>query len=655
MSRSALHDLRQQPTLTASTEKYKQLVCDSTTELLQPIQCILSALDRRSMGLTKCASYDSALRDAAVMQQLSSSSAIGYIRQAMIYSEQGKQQQVIDICNKALDIVDTNDPGYATLQQVKMDAEHQQSKCIDFISQLPIDIVSTTLTPMFMHNNIIITSNPCQYLQVSHLWRDRIIQCFGGLHFDIGENDNGRQCSQVTQLAQHTKALTIDGYSKGTWLSDLLSNNDFSSLKKLDIKGLDSSSIDQFLRSVKSVSSTLTHFEINMESVPSLPAATLISACPNLVSLNIMDATNADLSSLPTTPCLNLTSLVITYTHVEITFDQILGIWKRFPSLRHFQLHPCADIHAALIFTDYFPSMKRLEVVFSDSGIHLICNDKGSPGEDIGITHLLLDGVSIPDDAIMNVNTILEQHHSTFEQMELKIDLDTSSIKIRYPQLTKLHLDSSAWWIPHNAPMLQELTISSTTINSNPAVLDTIPPRLQKLQLCLAQELYIQNKAAIERFLLRLAQHSQLKELGILFNTLDNIQSLLDAICHLGQLQSLMISFSYKWPSSGIESFFESLVQKCPRLSSLAMECQSLPSTYAMNTLKQHKHLQRLGFPIHWLHGNDEFWHSLQEFSQLKEIRIYHADSDNHPHIQHLKKRMPDIKITISRCFLLPF
>ncbi|CDS06456.1 hypothetical protein LRAMOSA08984 [Lichtheimia ramosa] len=657
MSYSALSDLCVQPTLIAPTEKYKQLVHDSTAELLQPIQCILSALDRRSMGLSKCASYNAALPDADVMQQLSPTLALGYLREAMIYSEQGKQHLVIDICNQALGIVDTNNPDYATLQQAKSDAEQQQSKCIDFVSQLPIDIVSTKLIPMFMHDNVIVTSNPCQYLKVSHLWRDRIIQCFDGLHFDIGENDNGRQCSQVIQLSQHTKALTIDGFSKGTWLCNLLSNNDFSSLKELEIKGLDSSSIDQFLRSLKSISSTLTHFHIDMESGPTLPAATLISDCANLVSLSIMDTSSADLSSLPTKSWSNLSSLVFTSKPVQIDIDQILGIWKRFPSLKYFQLYPCADIHAALIVTDYYPSMKRLEVVFSVFGVDIMCNDEGSPSESIGITHLSLDGVSLPLYPIMNVYSILERYHSTLEEMDLKMSLDTkiSAIcDIQYPQLKKLYLHSPAWWIPRNAPVLQELDISSTTINSNPAVLDTIPPHLQKLQLRLAHDPYIQNKAAIERYLLRLAQQSQLKELVILFNSMDNVQTLLDAICHLHQLQSLMISFSYKWPSSGIEPFFENLVQKCPHLFSLGMQCQSLPSTYTMNTLKQLEHLQHLAFPIYWIHDNAEFWLALEEFSQLKEIRIYHADSVDHPRIQHLKKRRPDITITVSGYFLLP-
>lgn len=65
-------------------------------------------------------------------------------------------------------------------------------------------------------------SSPCQYLQVSHQWRHRIIQSVNGLSFSISEDDSGGLCSQVIQVAQYTKSLQIDHYSEGTWLGDLL-------------------------------------------------------------------------------------------------------------------------------------------------------------------------------------------------------------------------------------------------------------------------------------------------------------------------------------------------------------------------------------------------------------------------------------------------
>lgn len=56
---------------------------------------------------------------------------------------------------------------------------------IDFIRQLPVEIVMTRLIPLLMHNADLDSSIPCAYVHVSQLWCDRIAQCFGGLHFNI--------------------------------------------------------------------------------------------------------------------------------------------------------------------------------------------------------------------------------------------------------------------------------------------------------------------------------------------------------------------------------------------------------------------------------------------------------------------------------------
>lgn len=163
------------------------------------------------------------------------------------------------------------------------------------------------------------------------------------------------------------------------------------------------------------------------------------------------------------------------------------------------------------------------------------------------------------------------------------------------------------------------------------------------------------DKARLERFLLGIAQHCQLKDLVVVFSSLDNVGTLLDAITHLCHLESLAISFTSDWRSSQMESFFDHLVQRCPRLCSLDMRCENIPSADAMSTLKQLGHLQQFGFHVNWTHGNDDFWHALEDFSQLKEIRIYYAKTVDNPRIQHLKKQRPDIKFTISRFFLHPF
>lgn len=64
--------------------------------------------------------------------------------------------------------MDTKDPGYDTLRRVRRDALDRALKRIDFISQLPVDIVLTTLIPMFMNKGDPLDAcKPCPYFHVS--------------------------------------------------------------------------------------------------------------------------------------------------------------------------------------------------------------------------------------------------------------------------------------------------------------------------------------------------------------------------------------------------------------------------------------------------------------------------------------------------------
>lgn len=235
MAHSIWNDLCSPPILTATTEKYSQLVYDSTAQVQESYESLLAALDRRAIALTKLANFESALRDAQAIQQLSPFSALGYIREANIYSQQGKQRQVIDICKKTLNVVDTMDTHYDTLQRAKIDAEQRQSTRIDFIRQLPIAIVTTTLIPMFMENNWLDTHHLCPFLYVSNLWRNRIIQCFNGLRIKIKNEHDNHQIAQAALFAPHVKTLAVRNYSHGTWLGDLLMEKNFCSLEQLSI------------------------------------------------------------------------------------------------------------------------------------------------------------------------------------------------------------------------------------------------------------------------------------------------------------------------------------------------------------------------------------------------------------------------------------
>ncbi|KAJ8657580.1 hypothetical protein O0I10_006644 [Lichtheimia ornata] len=648
MSHSILGDLCKPPTLTATTGKYVQLVHDATAELHQPLQSILSALDRRANALTKLANFDAALQDANAMQLLAPSSALGYIRAATIYSEQGKQRQSIDICNQALNVVDTKDMGYDGLQRAKEVAMQRQSICIDFVTQLPVDVVITTLIPMFMDYFPLYSNQPSPYLSVSRVWLDRIIQCFGELSFVVYE----REHSQVIDLSRHTKSLHFNSYGGGTWVSDLIDNNDFCALQEIAIESFVSIHIGRFISSLKSISSTLTHLNLNMESGPDIGLAEIVLACPNLKLLDITDAMDADVTSLPMTTWPTLTTLSLLYAKKNVTCDQVTAIWKRFPSLKKLTLSPCTDIQSTLLVSEYCPSVNRLDVSISCLGIEHIYSHEENSSKEHEVTKIIMEIERLPDETCKDTSSIIKKYHDTLEHLEWDMDssLDTENIEhLQYPRLKKLGLFWSGWQIPHNAPLLEELTLTSRIISTQPQVLDTVPPHLKKLELKLHDIPQLVDKTSVVRYLTRISLQCQLKELVVRFNSEENVTSVMDAIYRLDQLECLKISFTDVWNPYRMERFFDGLVKACPHLSRLELRCGNAPSIYSMNTLKGLAHLNMFAFCVYGSDGFDEFWDAIRRFSQLKCIRIYPNYAIHKSNLTYLKEERPDLKVIVDR------
>ncbi|KAI7874054.1 hypothetical protein K492DRAFT_200269 [Lichtheimia hyalospora FSU 10163] len=487
---------------------------------------------------------------------------------------------------------------------------------IDFISQLPAELAISKIIPMFMDDGPLDASVPCPYFCVSKLWRDRIIQCLGGLRFTIDqeqEDHKDQRCSELIQFAQHTKTLSIDYYEE--WMSDLWRDNRFFSLQEISIASLREEYSERFVCSLASIN-TLTHISLQYGSIS---IADLVLTCPNLESLVIPK--DAHLSALPVTPYASMTKLFMKTAPNAITNDQVMAICKTLPSLKHLQLMPCADIQSASIISEYYPFMKSLELTPQYYGIALTFSDQGHPCDKHGITDLGLHSLTGHRDISKSIFSLIQRHQETLVHIQWGLKLDNNEndlYHIPFPRLKKLVFGYSACRIPWNAPMLQELTITPSSISNYPAS--------------------FKDTSIIEQYFHRIGQqvNVRLNELVLLIaHYMEKVDNALGFIGNLHHLERLLKGFS------------KSLTQGCTELNSLRFNCMFAPSSDFIDTLKRLEHLKELEFSVSG--ASQGLWDSIRALSQIQRIEIYPASAVNNYDIKYLEQHRPDIQVIIYK------
>ncbi|KAJ8652398.1 hypothetical protein O0I10_011978 [Lichtheimia ornata] len=698
MIHSIWNDVCQQPTLAANHQHYEKHVSDSTAQLQQCISNILALLDDRASVLTRCVNFAAALRDATAMQEISPMSPLGYLRAATIYSEQGKQQDAITSCYKGLNALDINDPGYSKLEETRLVATQRTARRIDFISQLPLDIVLHVLFPMLMGDDnddgVYDDWDLCPYLDVSRMWFERLFQaCSGEFHFKLNTN---RPSNRITRYAQHTMTLRINSYSLGNWYSDFLRDANLCSLWEIKITGLHAiKDVDYFVSSLKSVGNTLTQLTIMSrpsrpfaprsyftdtanEPQPPLRIADILINCPHLVTLHITYRFDIDFSAVPLTKTWpQLTMLFLSHRNSDISNGQFVAMLKRLPSLYKLVLYPCIETQPMTTIQRYCPSMRELELVtkrtessparlehqHDDQWIH----------EGAGLKRITLLEDTQQHDAWIDMSETLKQHHNTLVHLRLRLDYagnnDHEIFSLEYPCLKALNLQINnlnnvcfGWWIIEKAPLLEELKITADVIRLNPVLLNfTPPPTLRKLVMHLYGVTRPDDVTVIERFLGCFNQQKEgcsIKHLALRFDNRggDDVTPdiLLPSISQLDQLQHLGILYSPIEPTLWMfDDFILKLVKACPNLLSLETDNDISSRAYVIKDLKRFQHLRHITFRMdatgsesskgEWDDSNQ--WYAFGTFSQLRSIRVWSYGEVNHVFIRYLKAHRPDINV----------
>lgn len=285
--------------------------------------------------------------------------------------------------------------------------------------------------------------------------------------------------------------------------------------------------------------------------------------------------------------------------------------------------------------------MRSVHLDIEDDSVKITFSDHGHPIQEQGITELYIDihGNSQEICTDHDIKALLRIHQSTLhflqwdtefddENEAMNIDQD-AAYDIEFPVLKVLCIDNAGWWILRNGFMLEELDITTSTVSMNTNVLDTIPPKLQKLEIRLGSSPELESNTLIIDYLDRISQQCSLKDLGMEFHSEGDFEEVIDAICHLHQLERLSIRILDNWDPHHMEASLNKLITGCPFLTSLKILPYNEASTRAISTLKRLEHLKELPFHIEDMGANEGSWYAIHSFSHLKTLRIYPADPLN--------------------------
>lgn len=329
----------------------------------------------------------------------------------------------------------------------------------------------------------------------------------------------------------------------------------------------------------------------------------------------------------------------------EVITHHITAIGMRFPGLKELSLSPCVDELSTSLVLSYYPWMKSLQVLKYGVTFDLEYLDEGPKCKEGALSSLLVYLGDIQDDNWGMVSLVLHQTQGTLQEIDFDIRIGTDDLEYLRSNV------GSGWQMPHYAPQLEVLKMTTDAIKVTPRILEFMPPNLKTLELDFDLSSPLDDQAPIEQYLHRFVQHSHLKELVVRFHSLDTFDTVLNAIYHLGLLQRLTMSLSEKWDSKQMQSFLERLPNGCPRLICLELDCDNAPSSCSLNALKRLEHLKQFAFSIEDVDDDGIFWHAIQTFTQLEWIRIYPKHAVDISAIRRLQEQRQDLTITTDHWF----
>ncbi|KAI7878258.1 hypothetical protein K492DRAFT_209102 [Lichtheimia hyalospora FSU 10163] len=323
----------------------------------------LGLLHDRATASAASAKFQAALNDVTFMKTMAPSSSMGFLCECQVYQMQGRYGACIDTCDQGLSVVSSSDPYYQQLLSIRSIALKHYNAYVDFMKELPVDIIEIIVDKL-LGTQEIEADELFEYISVSHLWQERILQHSRDIHI-VSEPDDkmSDQAHLLKQAAPHITALTSYYYSTPAY--QLFQQAMFSSLQRLNLhyETYDDDPSPSFvLGSLASVQSTLTHLDIQSQAYNnslSFSIGDLVDTFPLLVSLECNCAINNNNLISKSYP--RLKELKISSTS-ENNFDsdQLDDLTRQLPELEILYIRQCVDTKALSMIQDNCPQLKIL-------------------------------------------------------------------------------------------------------------------------------------------------------------------------------------------------------------------------------------------------------------------------------------------------------
>ncbi|KAI9246751.1 hypothetical protein BDA99DRAFT_576563 [Phascolomyces articulosus] len=267
---------------------------------------IVRVLELRAKEEAKKSNMTGEIKTMRAMIDLTPNYARGYLRLGQLYAFQGYQESAIDIFKKGLDMIPPVDPVYPLLEKECEYAKMRSEKRIDFIANLPYEVVGYVVDSNFLTMDAIWAS-----IRVSRLWREKLVQIVGPSWEElyISKYSHQDQIKILPAVFRHVVDFTLDETAEVIrTYSDLFQPEYFPKIQILQIHEdfprningpVYQSGVQDALSCILStITNTLHTLTLTLLDISHAPSLTFIVAtCRNLMHLTFKAEIN-DLDSL---------------------------------------------------------------------------------------------------------------------------------------------------------------------------------------------------------------------------------------------------------------------------------------------------------------------------------------------------------------------